>query len=203
MRRLLPLIVALLSAGCEIDIVNPTPVVQAAPPSGSSGSGGGITITNTNSNNSTNNNVRSDTAQIPATTPPAGSGTTNGVLPLPSYGEHVTRDIAGQNPSLLANSCQEHTGESAWQFLDLVIRTLRSQDQRWGYLCKDASCVVFARDIVAYRASSGDTGIWIVDVIGNHCPGPNTGDVATVRWGILPFELERRWAGSRVAGVFP
>jgi len=203
MRRLLALIVALLSAGCEIDIVNPTPVVQAAPPSGSSGSGGGITITNTNSNNSTNNNDRSDTAQIPATTPPAGSGTTNGVLPLPSYGEHVTRDIAGQNPSLLANSCQEHTGESAWQFLDLVIRTLRSQDQRWGYLCKDASCVVFARDIVAYRASSGDTGIWIVDVIGNHCPGPNTGDVATVRWGILPFELERRWAGSRVAGVFP
>jgi len=203
MRRLLPLIVALLSAGCEIDIVNPTPVVQAAPPSGSSGSGGGITITNTNSTNSTNNNDRSDRAQIPATTPQAGSGTTNGVLPLPSYGEHVTRDIAGQNPSLLANSCQEHTGESAWQFLDLVIRTLRSQDQRWGYLCKDASCVVFARDIVAYRASSGDTGIWIVDVIGNHCPGPNTGDVATVRWGILPFELERRWAGSRVAGVFP
>jgi len=62
---------------------------------------------------------------------------------------------------------------------------------------------VFARDIVAYRASSGDTGIWIVDVIGNHCPGATTGDVPTVRWGILPFELERRWAPARTAGVFP
>jgi len=201
MRRLV-LLLALVSAGCEIDIVNPTPVVQAAPPS-SSGSGGGTSITNINTNTNTNNNDRSDTAQVPAPGAPGASGTTNGVLPLPSYGEHVTRDIAGQNPSLLANSCQEHTGETAWQFLDLVIRTLRSQDQRWGYLCKDASCVVFARDIVAYRASSGDTGIWIVDVIGNHCPGANTGDVATVRWGVLPFELERRWAGSRVAGVFP
>jgi len=126
MRRFV-LLLAILSAGCEIDIVNPTPVVQAAPPP-SSGSGGGTSITNVNTNTNTNNNDRSDTAQIPSPTSPAGPGTTNGVLPLPSYGEHVTRDIAGQNPTLLANICQEHTGESAWQFLDLVIRTLRSQD---------------------------------------------------------------------------
>lgn len=194
MRRLLPVIVALLSAGCEIDIVNPTPVVQAAPPA-TSGSGGGTSITNVNTN--TNQNDRSDTAQVPATTPPAGPGSPNAVLPLPSYGEHVTRDIAGQNPTLLANSCEAHTGASAWGFLDLLVRTLQQRDARWGYLCKDANCSKVAADVVAYKATAANTGLHIVDVIGNHCPGATTGDVPTVRWGVLPFETERPWVGVR------
>jgi hypothetical protein len=109
--------------------------------------------------------------------------------------------VAAANPTLLANSCQDTHGESAWQFLDLVIRTLRAQDQRWGYLCKDASCVTFGADIVAYRATSSTTGIWIVDVIQNHCPGP--GDTVSARWGVLPFETERRWAFPRGAGPYP
>jgi hypothetical protein len=49
---------------------------------------------------------------------------------------------------------------------------------------------------VAYRASAGDTGIWIVDVLGNHCPGP-TDSPTEFRWGVLPFETARRWVGHR------
>jgi hypothetical protein len=190
--RYLIVCVAGLVAACEFNVESaaPTAPTPTAPTS--------ITITNTN----TNTADRSDTAPAPA---PSGSGggSSSAVLPLPAYGEQVTRDVAAQNPTLLANSCQTATGEAAWGFLDLVIRTLRAQDQRWGYLCKDMACVTFAADIVAYRASTGDTGIWIVDVIGNHCPGPNTGDIPTVRWGVLPFELTRRWAPARKAGVFP
>ena len=159
----------------------------------------GPTITNTNTNTSTNNNDRSDTT--PTTTTPAPGTPPNGAaLPLPTYGEQVTRDVAAQNGALLANSCQDTTGESAWNFLDLLIRTLRAQDQRWGYLCKDANCLTFGRDVITYKATADDTGIWIVDVIGNHCPLP--GETATIRYGVLPFETTRKWAATRKAGVF-
>jgi len=153
----------------------------------------GPTITNTNTNTSTNNNDRSDT--IPSTSTPSSPNDGAAALPLPSYGEAVTRDVAAANPALLANSCQEKTGEAAWQFLDLLVGTLRARDQRWGYLCKDANCLAFGRDVLTYKATAADTGIWIVDVIGNHCPLPN--EVATIRWGVLPFETARRWASSR------
>jgi hypothetical protein len=77
----------------------------------------------------------------------------------------------------------------------LAIRTLQVRDTRWGYLCKNAECSALARDIVAYRASSSNTGIWIVDVIGNHCP--LTGEIPEVRWGVLPYETVRPWIGMR------
>jgi hypothetical protein len=192
-----PLVIVLASlclVGCDLEITTPSPVITT-PPS----SGGAITITNTNTNTATQD--RSDTEPTPTPSAGGNNGTT-GPLPLPTYGESVTRDIAAANPALLANSCQETSGESAWQFLDLVIRTLRAQDQRWGYLCKDAACLTFARDVVAYRASSGDTGIWIVDIIGGHCPGP-TDPPPAVRWGVLPFETLRKWAAARKAGIFP
>jgi hypothetical protein len=116
-------------------------------------------------------------------------------LPLPVYGESVAREVAAANPALLAHSCEITSGPSAWGFLDLLVRTLQARDARWGYLCKDAGCSRVAADVVAYRASAGDTGIWIVDVIGNHCPNPS--DVVAVRWGVLPFETVRRWIGVR------
>ena len=188
------LAVVILGA-CDIRLDMTTPAASPAAPAP-------VSITNTNTNTATND--RSDTAPSQTPAPNGNGGGPQAVIPLPTYGEQVTRATAAANPALLENSCQDTAGESAWGFLDLVIRTLRAQDQRWGYLCKDANCLTFARDIVAYRASSsGDTGIWIVDVIGNHCPGPGTGDVATVRWGMLPFETTRRWAGARIAGVFP
>ena len=190
MRRLLPVIVALASLGCDIQLTMPTPVVTAptAP--------GAITISNTNTNTATTD--RSDTEATPT---PSGSGSTptpptGGALPLPAYGEGVARDYAAAHPSQVTHSCQLTDGEAAWAFLDGLIGVLSQRDARWGYLCKDANCLTQARDVVAYRASAGDTGIWIVDVLGNHCPGP--GDSPTqFRWGVLPFEAVRRWIGHR------
>ena len=154
-----------------------------------------VSNTNTNTNTATNNQDRTGSDTGPS---PSGSNDgVSGVIPLPAYGEATTRSVASANSVLLANSCQTTSGESAWAFLDKVISTLRTQanDDRWGYLCKDVSCTNQARDIVAYRASNGNTGIWIVDVIGNHCPLP--GETPEVRWGVLPFETVRQWTGSR------
>lgn len=195
MRLLLAIVVAVVSVACDLHITNPAPVIATGTTTPAT------TITNTNTNTSTNTNDRADTTPTP-TTPGAGTpGDGSAALPLPTYGESVVRGVADQNPSLLANSCQTTSGESAWQFLDLVVRTLRAQDQRWGYLCKDQSCLTFGRDVITYRATAAETGIWIVDVIGNHCPGP-TDSPAMVRYGVLPFETVRRWSATRKAGVF-
>ena len=175
---------AVMLTGCEpnytINITSPTSPSLAE-----------ININNTNTNTNTNNDKTGSDIE------PSNNGAPQtGVIPLPAYGESVTRKVAAENPTALAHSCQDKFGESAWQFLDKVIATLKanSGDSRWGYLCKDVNCTKTARDIVAYRASSGNTGIWIVDVIGNHCPAP--GDVVEVRWGVLPFETVRPWSAT-------
>ena len=183
------LLLLCLFAGC-IDITNPTPV--------SNGTAASNTNTNTNTNTVTVTVDRSDTDPAP-TSPPAAPGDPagpSGVLPLPTYGEGVTRDYAAANPYQVTHSCQTTDGAGAWAFLDGLIALLRQRDARWGYLCKDASCSKVAADVVAYRASAGDTGIWIVDVLGNHCPGPQDSPTQ-VRWGPLPFETVRRWSGTR------
>lgn len=152
---------------------------------------GNVTVTNT----TTVTVDRSDTATTPEPTPGTPVPPT-GALPLPAYGEGVARDYAATHQAQIATSCQLTHGEAAWAFLDGLIGVLSQRDARWGYLCKEANCLTQARDIVAYRASTGDTGIWIVDVLGNHCPGP--GDSPTeFRWGVLPFETARRWVGHR------
>ena len=151
-----------------------------------------ITVTNTNTN--INDHTGSDTGTVP-TNPSPNPTDPNAVIPLPAYGEDIVKAVAKANPTLLANSCQDKYGEAAWQFLDLAIRTLQVSESRWGYLCKDTACTIFSKDVVAYKAGNTDKGIWIVDVIGNHCPGPN--DTVTATWQILPFETERRWASHR------
>jgi hypothetical protein len=186
MTRTLIALLTLVAAGCEFNVTTPTPT--AAP------GGGSTTITNTNTNTAANLD-RADTEPVPASGGGQPSSPSSGALPLPAYGEGVTREVAAAHPALLAASCQTTHGESAWAWLDRVVQTLQARDRRWGYLCKDASCAKVAADVVAYQASAGDTGIWIVDVIGNHCPNP--GDVVAVRWGVLPFETLRRWTGVR------
>jgi len=186
--RILILLLALTSLGCDIQLTMPSPVVQA--PTGP----GNVTVTNTTT-------VTVDRSDTEATPTPSGSGSPpsppiGGALPLPAYGEGVARDYAAAHPSQVTHSCQLTDGEAAWAFLDGLIGVLSQRDARWGYLCKDANCLTQARDVVAYRASAGDTGIWIVDVLGNHCS--NAGDSPTmVRWGVLPFETVRRWVGHR------
>jgi hypothetical protein len=175
-----------ISVGCEQTFNLTTPTAPSP---------GTTNITNTNTNTNTNNNDKTGSDTGPVTNPNTPNDG-NGVIPLPDYGEAVVHSVANSNATLLANSCQEKYGESAWAFLDLAIRTLKVRDDRWGYLCKNAECSAIARDIIAYRASSGNTGIWIVDVIGNHCPGPSDPPPA-VRWGVLPFETIRPWIGTR------
>jgi len=192
MRFRLLLAACVLLAACDIQI-NPgaAPVSPTSP--------GGVTVTNTNTNTNTSSSDRSDTG------PASNSGGTGdptapaaGVLPLPAYGESVVLAYGAAHPDLVLHSCQLTDGEAAWRFLDQVIARLKARDNdlRWGYLCKDASCSLVARDVVAYRAGSSDSGIWIVDVLGNHCPGP-TDSPTMVRWGVLPFETVRRWIGVR------
>jgi len=188
--KLIIVICAIGVSACEqnFNLATPTsPTVQTPSP--------GITITNTNTNtNTSEDRTGSDTGPTPTPNQPDGN---SGVIPLPAYGEAVTKNVALSNATLLANSCQEKFGEIAWAFLDKVVQELRfhAGDQRWGYLCKDASCSKTARDVVAYRASSGNIGIWIVDVIGNHCPGPND-PAPAFRWGVLPFETVRPWSDT-------
>ena len=186
------LVFAFLFLGCDYEIITPTPVINVNSTSTN-------TNTNTNTNTTTTTVDKSDTEATPAppggTVPPPAPG---GVLPLPAYGESVTLQLGAANATLVQKSCQTTDGAQAWAFMDLLIAGLRAAqgDSRWGYLCKDASCSTFGRDVVAYKAGSSDSGIWIVDVLGNHCPGP--GDSPTqVRWGVLPFETVRRWSATR------
>ena len=187
-RRAISLVAALACVACDIHLtMTDTPAAPTSPSPTS------IAVTNTNT--STNTSDRADTSTTGPAPAPDGSSASTTPLPLPAYGEQVTREVSKANPNLILHSCQNTSGASAWQFLDRVIATLRERDVRWGYLCKDPGCTIVAADIVAYKATAADTGIWIVDVIGNHCPGPS--DTPTVRWGVLPFETARRWTASR------
>ena len=110
---------------------------------------------------------------------------TSGRLPLPGYGESVVRQVAGQRPDLLARSCQEHGG--TWEFLDLVVDTLRLQDTRWGYNGKRGNPNDPSLDVVTYNYGSepdeNTINVYIVDTITGHCgpaPGPAWGDVTEV-----------------------
>jgi hypothetical protein len=97
----------------------------------------------------------------------------------------VVRAVAQANPGLLANSCQEHGG--SWQFMDLVVDTLRTYDTRWGYNGKRGNANDPSMDVVDYHygagASQGSTQVYIIDIIGGHCgptPSPIWNDVTAV-----------------------
>ncbi len=112
--------------------------------------------------------------------PPQGQA-----LPLPGYGEGVVKAVARANPGLLANSCQEHGG--SWQFMDLLVDTLRTYDTRWGYNGKRGNANDPSMDVVTYHHGPGgshnSTAVYIIDVIGGHCgssPSPGWSDVTGV-----------------------
>lgn len=115
-----------------------------------------------------------------AADPPAGQA-----LPLPGYGAGVVQAVARANPAALRNSCQEHGG--SWQFMDLVVDTLRTYDTRWGYNGKRGNANDPSMDVVTYHhgagASHNSTAVYIIDIIGGHCgsnPSPGWNDVTGV-----------------------
>ena len=129
---------------------------------------------------------------LPLVGVPAGPGgrtpdPQGGRLPLPGYGAGVVQAVAGANPGLLANSCQEHGG--SWQFLDLVVDTLRTYDTRWGYNGKRGNENDPSKDVVTYHHGAGpdfgSTEVYIIDVIGGHCgsnPSASWSDVTDITY---------------------
>ena len=129
---------------------------------------------------------------LPVIGVPAGPGgrtpdPQGGRLPLPGYGAGVVSAVARANPGLLANSCQSHGG--SWQFMDLVVDTLRTYDTRWGYNGKRGNVNDPSHDAIAYHHSAGasnnSTQVYIIDVIGGHCgpsPGPSWNDVTDITY---------------------
>ena len=142
-------------------------------------------------------NVQSFTTADPPAAPPGGGGGVPGGVPkgpggrgpdngpLPSYGFDVVRQVAAANPGALANSCQEHGG--SWQFMDMVVDTLRTYDTRWGYNGKRGDVNNPSMDVVAYHygpgPDQGSTEVYIIDIIGGHCgptPSPIWNDVTGI-----------------------
>jgi hypothetical protein len=113
---------------------------------------------------------------------PGGSG---GRTPDPSPGQrlplpdmfHIVQAVAAARPDALRNSCQDHGG--SWEFMDTLVRTLRTYDTRWGYNCKRGNCGDVSHDVIDYHwgrgSSEGSNEVYTIDVIGGHCgsnPGP-------------------------------
>jgi hypothetical protein len=97
--------------------------------------------------------------------PPSGQR-----LPLPDM-SHVVQQVAAARPQALRNSCQD--GGGTWEFMDLLVRTLRTHDTRWGYNCKRGNCQDISHDVVDYHwgagPSEGSREVYTIDVIGGHC----------------------------------
>ena len=104
-----------------------------------------------------------------AADPPAGQR-----LPIPSYAATVIFQVAAQRPDLLGRSCQEHNG--TWEFMDLVIDTLRAIDTRWGYNWKRGIVGDPSLDVINYHNDGGpDEGArsnYTFDIILGHCGSP-------------------------------
>ncbi len=102
----------------------------------------------------------------------------SGRLPLPNMAS-VVQAVARANPGALQNSCQDNGGN--WQFMDLVVDTLRTYDTRWGYNGKRGNASDPSHDVVAYHYGSGSdqgtTNVYIIDIIGGHC-----GSAPTAGW---------------------
>lgn len=134
------------------------------------------------------------------TIPSTGARTPNpppgGRLPLPNM-YHVVEAVANQYPYFLLHSCQEHGG--TWQFMDVLVDTLRQTDTRWGYNWKRGRVGDASLDVIDYNYSAdpdeGTTNVYLIDILGGHCgpnPSPSWNDVtqATLNGGTVG-----RWTG--------
>ena len=169
-----------------------------------------VSNTNSNANTSTNTNTNPITIDIhdvvnfvpvPGTAggdgsnPPGGNTSPTAPLPIPTSARPIAEAAAAANPLLLANSCQDTLGPAAWAFLDLEVATLRASDPRWGYLGKGGVCTNPSRDVIAYKATSTDVGIWGVDLIGNHC---GVAPMApTFTWNVIGYDAAGKWCFPR------
>jgi hypothetical protein len=164
----------------------------------------GPTSTNSNTSTNTNTNTNSNVFDIHdlvnfVPTPISGNGSPSGPggsetnpLPIPAGAEQIARTIATNNPALVLQSCQDVFGEAAWSFMDRVVAALKATDQRWGYLCKRGDCADISRDVIAYRATSDETGAHGIDIIGGHC-GANP----VFTWNVIGYDPAAIWRATR------
>lgn len=112
-------------------------------------------------------------------------------LPLP-YLFDLVQQIADEDPTLIAESCQDTGGN--WRFLDTVVDRLRRADTRWGYNWKRGVVGDPSRDVVDYHYGAGpdedSEEVYIIDVLVDHCgtnPHPGWTDVtqATLDGGTI------------------
>lgn len=98
----------------------------------------------------------------------------NGRAPYPSWAASVINQVAAQRPDLLGRSCQDHGG--TWEFMDLVIDTLRLQDTRWGYNWKRGIVGDPSLDVINYNwgpgPDEGSRDVYVFDIILSHCGNP-------------------------------
>lgn len=177
-------LLAIVTAACDIRLTFPS-----------------VTNTNTNDNRfaiDSHDVLNFNPAPVTPTTPttPTTPGT-DVTLPLPSDAQATAALAASSSQAqfYLAHSCQDRDGLGAWQFLDFIVTALKSKDPRWGYLCKAGNCADISRDVIAYRATNDNFGVWAVDIIGNHCPIAPA--VSTFTWQVLGFDPAAVWKESR------
>jgi hypothetical protein len=166
----------------------------------------GPTISNNNSNsNSNSNNLNVDIHDLlffnPTPVPGEGGGTGGGTggggtetnpLAIPAGARSIAETVAASSATLILQSCQDVFGEPAWQFLDRVVAALKVSDARWGYVCRTPECGTLSRDVIGYRATADNTGLWGVDIIGNHC-----GVSPTFTWNVIGFDAALVWRAAR------
>jgi hypothetical protein len=99
------------------------------------------------------------------------------VWPAPGPdGSAVVNAVAAEHPDWLTGSCVEQGGNN--EFLFEVVRRLRMQDDRWGLNWKRGVIGDMSQDVVDYHYGEGiseeSTEVYIIDVIGGHCPEDGT-----------------------------
>jgi len=157
----------------------------------------GPTINNNNSNSNTNTIDIHDIVNFapvpnptaPITNPPGTVPPVETPLPIPVTAQATAQKVADSNLVLLGKSCTETYGESGWQFLDLIVKTLQSSDARWGYFVKPDGSI--SKDVIAYRATSDNTGAWGVDIILDRC------GQSKFSWQVLGFDPLTQWSFLR------
>ena len=124
-----------------------------------------------------------------------------GRLPRPDWAAGVIQQVASQRPDLLRRSCQDHGG--SWEFLDLVVDTLRLFDTRFAYNGKRGNAADPSHDVVSYNWGSqpdeGTTEVYIFDILVGHCgnsPGPAWIDITGVGGALGRWTSRGRFPGS-------
>lgn len=177
MRKLAFLLVLILASSCDIELTMPS-----------------TNVTNTNTNTVSidlHDLINFAPMANPTSTPvPGGPTGSETPLPLPSSAQGIAQSVAAQNQGALLRSCQAIYGEVAWTFMDAEVAALKAQDPRWGYMVK-ASDGTISKDVIAYRATSDNSGAWGVDIIIDHCGNPTFG------WNVLGFDQNAQWSGTR------